>query len=52
MIYYIAFVLLCGGVATALYYKNQHDKKLEIKHILQQYMVLDNQISPEEHTTL
>lgn len=52
MTYYIAFIIIGGIFAGYLYHKNQQDKKQEIRNILQQYMVLDNQVSPEEHTTL
>ena len=52
MTYYIAFIFFCGICIIGLYHKNQQDTKQEIRNILQQYMVLDNQSSPEEHTTL
>ena len=50
--YYIALIVLCGIVAGGLYHKNKQNKQQEIKTILQQYMVLDNEFTPEEHTTL
>ena len=52
MTYYIAFIIIGSIFASCLYYKKQQDQKQEIRNILQQYMVLDNQVTPEEHTTV
>jgi len=52
MTYYISIIILGCILAGGLYHKSRQDKKQEIKTILQQYMVLNDDVSPEEHTTL
>ena len=49
---FIAFIIIGSIFAGYLYHTNEQNKKEELRKILQQYMVLDNHISPEEQIAL